>query len=114
MKIAMPYDRGRVNQHFGQSREFAIFGMEGDRIVGTKIINSEDFCHNHEGLAGLLKAEEVEAIILGGIGHHMMVALQDLGFKIVTGASGDAAAVASDYARGSLITSDIDICSCGG
>lgn len=114
MKIAMPYDRGRVNQHFGQSREFAIFELEGDKIINTKIINSEDLCHNHEGLAGILKEDGVEAVILGGIGHHMLVALQALGFQITTGASGDAATVAADYARGSLITSNIDICSCSG
>jgi predicted Fe-Mo cluster-binding NifX family protein len=43
----------------------------------------------------------------------MMAALQALGFKIVTGASGDAARVAKDYAGGCLITNNIDICSCG-
>ncbi len=114
MKIAMPYDGGRVNEHFGQSREFAIFTVEGGKIADSKIVNSQDLCHNHEGLAGLLKDEGVEAVITGGIGYSMVAALQAQGFKIVTGASGDAAMVAEDYARGSLVTSNIDICGCGG
>ena len=114
MKIAMPYNEGRVNEHFGQSREFAIYLVEGGKIADSKIINSQDFCHNHEGLAGLLKDEGVEVVITGGIGYSMVSALQLQGFKIVTGASGDAARVAENFARGSLVTSNIDICGCGG
>jgi predicted Fe-Mo cluster-binding NifX family protein len=112
MKIAMPYNEGRINEHFGASREFVIYTIEDGEITGSKIINSHDLCHNHEGLAGLLREEGVEVVIAGGIGHPMMNAIQALGFKIVTGASGDAARVAVDYASGSLNTSDIDICSC--
>jgi predicted Fe-Mo cluster-binding NifX family protein len=112
MKIAMPYNEGRVNEHFGASREFVIYTLEAGKITDNKIINSQDLCHNHEGLAGLLRDEGVEVVITGGIGYPMMNAIQALGFKIVTGTSGDAAMVAVDYANGSLITSDIDICSC--
>jgi predicted Fe-Mo cluster-binding NifX family protein len=114
MKIAMPYNGGRVNEHFGQSREFAIYAVEDGKITDSKIINGQDLCHNHEGLAGLLRDEGVEVVITGGIGHSMLDALQALGFKIVTGASGDAASVAEDYASGSLVTGNIDICGCGG
>ena len=71
----MPYDGGRVNEHFGQSREFAIFTVEGGKIADSKIVNSQDLCHNHEGLAGLLKDEGVEAVITGGIGYSMVAAL---------------------------------------
>jgi predicted Fe-Mo cluster-binding NifX family protein len=112
MKIAIPYNEGRVNEHFGASREFVIYSIEDGKIADSKIINSQDLCHNHEGLAGLLRDEGVEVVITGGIGHPMMNAIQSLGFKIVTGASGDAAGVAVDYASGSLITGNIDICSC--
>jgi predicted Fe-Mo cluster-binding NifX family protein len=113
MKIAVPYNGGRVNEHFGQSRKFAIYSVEGGTIIDSKIIDSQDFCHNHDGLAGILKAEGVEAVIAGGIGQPMVVALQTLGFKIVTGASGDAPTAAEDYSRGSLVAGNIDICSCG-
>lgn len=113
MKIAMPYDEGRVNPHFGTSREFAIYTMENGKIAGRKIVSSQDLAHNHEGLAGLLKREGVETVITGGIGNHMLQALYSLGFKVVTGASGEAAVVAVDYAAGDLVTANINICSCG-
>ncbi len=114
MKIAMPYLNGQVNPHFGQSREFVIFDTDGNQVTGRKIINSQDFCHNHEGMAGLLKEEGVEVVIAGGIGYSMMAALQELGFKIITGASGDAARVAEDYLNGRLVTDNALICGCGG
>lgn len=114
MKIAMPYRGGRVNEHFGQSREFVIYTLEDGKIADSKIINSQDLCHNHDGLAGRLRDEGVEVVIAGGIGYSMLDALQAMGLKIVTGASGDAPKVAEDYARGSLVTGNIDICGCGG
>lgn len=114
MKIAMPYDRGQINQHFGKSREFIIFDVVDGKITGSKVLNSFELCHNHEGLAGLLKNEGVEVVITGGVGHSMMAALQQMGFEIVTGASGDAARVAEDYVSGRLVTNNIAICGCGG
>jgi len=112
MKIAMPYDEGRVNPHFGTSREFVIFTINDGKVTGSRIIGSEDLCHNHDGLAGLLKDEGVEVVIAGGIGAGMVQALNSLGFKILTGASGDAALVARDYAQGNLVTGNIELCGC--
>jgi len=113
MKIAMPYDQGRVNQHFGMSREFVIFSIDDGKVCDSKVIGSADLCHNHDGLAGLLKDEGVEVVIAGGIGGGMVQALNALGFRIVTGASGDAAAVARDFANGTLVTGDVELCGCG-
>lgn len=114
MKIAMPCKCGRVNEHFGTSEEFIIFETDKDKVTGSKVISNQDLCHNHEGLAGLLKDEGVEIIITGGIGKPMIVALQQRGFKIITGASGEAQTVAQDYASGVLQTADVPICGCGG
>jgi len=113
MKIAMPYADGVVNPHFGQSREFIIFEADGKQITGSKIINNEDFCHNHEGLAGLLKSQGVEVVITGGVGRPMVNALRMMGFEVVTGASGEAAKVAADYLNGTLKTANIGLCGCG-
>lgn len=114
MKIAMPYDNGKINAHFGQSREFIVFETDGNRLAGTKVINNEDLCHNHEGLAGRLKAAGVDVVITGGIGRPMIIALENMGFKVVTGAAGDADKVADDYLNGRLVTGGIPICGCGG
>lgn len=113
MKIAIPYENGKVNPHFGQSREFVIFETDGKEIKGQKVIDGRSFCHNHEGLAGTLKAEGVEVVIAGGIGYGMVSALRGAGLKVVSGASGDARMVAEDYLNGTLVA-DGSVCGCGG
>ena len=112
MKIAMPYLEGNLNPHFGTSREFIVFEAENDNITGKKIITNE-ILHNHGGLAQLLKAEGASVVITGGIGRPMAQALQQAGFGVLTGASGEAEQVAKDFLSGNLITG-MAHCSCGG
>ena len=112
MKIAMPYLDGKLNPHFGTSREFIVFEAENDNITGKKIITNE-ILHNHGGLAQLLKAEGASVVITGGIGRPMAQALQQTGFGVLTGASGDAEQVAKDFLKGTLVTGPSS-CSCGG
>jgi len=107
MKIAVPNDRGRVNQHFGRSEEFVIMEMDGDTIKNRHTVSAAQLQHNHEGLAGLLKNEGVEAVILGGIGPYALQALQAQGFNVVTGISGDVDEVAREYARGNLVSREV-------
>ncbi|MDF9409813.1 MAG: Dinitrogenase iron-molybdenum cofactor [Pelotomaculum sp. PtaB.Bin013] len=107
MKIAMPYNRGRINEHFGISQEFVIFNVEEGKIGEKKIISSSDLQHNHGGLANLFIREGVGVIIAGGMGPPMADALRSVGLEVITGASGDAEKVTSDYLSGQLVTSSI-------
>ncbi|MFZ5597847.1 MAG: NifB/NifX family molybdenum-iron cluster-binding protein [Bacillota bacterium] len=104
MKIALPYENGQVNQHFGRSREFVILEMENRKVVGRKMVSAESLQHNHEGLADLLSRENVDVVILGGIGPYALQALEQSGLKVMTGASGDVEALAEQYARGELVS----------
>lgn len=111
MKIAMPHLDGKLNPHFGTSREFIIFDSENGNITGKKIITNETL-HNHGGLALMLKAEGANVVIAGGIGRPMAQALEQAGFGVLTGASGDAEQVAKDFLNGTLVTG-ASTCSCG-
>lgn len=104
MKIAVPNDNGNVNQHFGQSKEFIICDVEGQSMVGQKVASAESLQHNHGGLANLLSGENVEVVILGGIGPYALEALEQKGFKVITGASGEIKSVVEAYARGELVS----------
>lgn len=110
MKIAMPYSEGKVNPHFGSSREFIVFDTQDDKITGSKILTSEKL-HNHSGIAEMLKSEGVEVVITGGVGRPMANALQEIGFKVITGISGEVKKVAGDYLTGQLIAGPVS-CSC--
>mgnify|MGYP000906749874 CR=1 FL=1 len=113
MKIAAPYVNGMINPHFGQSKEFIIFETEGKQVASSKIISNKGSCHNHEGLAGLLKSEGVDVVITGGIGRPMVRALKAAGFAVITGSSGEADKAAADYLNGRLQTEKITLCGCG-
>lgn len=109
----MPFKDGQVNPHFGTSREFIVLELENGKVVNKNIISAEGMQHNHGGLAGLVKDQNVDAVITGGIGGHMLEALQQIGIKVVPGATGEVTAVAEAYAAGTLTTKP-NICGCGG
>jgi len=96
MVIAMPHENGKVNAHFGSSKEFIIYSAEGNKVADKKIVANNGFDHNHEGIAGLLKSAGVEVVITGGIGKPMINALQTAGFL-----------------NQKLVTSPVAICGCG-
>ncbi|OPY58092.1 MAG: Dinitrogenase iron-molybdenum cofactor [Pelotomaculum sp. PtaU1.Bin035] len=104
MKIAMPYSMGRINEHFGITREFVVFNVEDGKIAGKKVISNRGLQHNHGGLADLITKEGVEVIIAGGMGPPMANALRSVGLNVITGASGDAEKAALDYLNGQLTT----------
>ena len=112
LKIAMPHLNGRVNAHFGRSREFVVIEIEEQNITGKKILTNE-VLHNHGGLASMLLSEDVEVVITGGIGRPMAEALMRSGLQVISGASGEVEKVAMDYINGRLITGG-GHCSCGG
>lgn len=113
MKIAMPARNGQVNEHFGTTQEFAIIELENGKVKNTQILSNEGLQHNHGGIANMLKNENIEAIICGGIGGHMIQALQQMGLKVVNGASGPLENVAEAFAAGTLVTRPTQ-CGCGG
>ncbi|KUK82090.1 MAG: hypothetical protein XD97_0505 [Pelotomaculum thermopropionicum] len=114
VKIAMPYLKGKVNPHFGNSREFVIIEVEDGKIKGQNILSNENL-HDHGGLAHLLKTEGVNVIITGGMGRPMANALYHEGFNVITGASGEVEEVAQEFLAGRLASGPTGCgCGCGG
>jgi predicted Fe-Mo cluster-binding NifX family protein len=112
MKIVMPLLDGKINPHFGTSREFVVFEAEEGHVKGSKIVTNE-ILHNHGGLAIMLRSEGANVVITGGIGRPMADALQQAGFAVITGASGEVEQVVKDFLNGTLVTGP-GTCSCGG
>ena len=102
MKIAIPTLGESVNQHFGRSEDFTVFDVEEGKIVGKEIISSAGFHHQHDHLAGLLNSAGATVVITGGIGTGAISVLQDMGFEVLSGATGEAQTVAELYALGEL------------
>ncbi|KJS76086.1 MAG: diguanylate cyclase [Desulfotomaculum sp. BICA1-6] len=110
MKLAMPFEQGRINQHFGRSREFVVVDVEDGVIKDQKIVSADQLQHNHEGLAGLMRSENVNVVITGGIGAKALIALEESGLKVISGASGSIEEVVASFVRGELDTTKAACC----
>ena len=105
--VAIPYKEGMVNPHFGQS-EFIIWGTRGS---GCRQQN-----YSTKTSAITMRTCWPRSLRCRCCDHRRKAndqALQAVGFEVITGATGDAAKVASDYLNGSLETANIGICGCG-
>lgn len=109
MRLAIPEVENQVNQHFGRSSSFAVIEIDNGQIFSLDTVSASGLEHNHVGVAKLLKENQVEVIIAGGIGQGMLDALESQGFKVLKGASGSVKEVAQSYARGEFVSQG-DVC----
>ena len=86
MKVAVTYENGQIFQHFGHTKTFKIYDLEGNRVVGVATVDTGD--SGHGALAGFLKELGVSALICGNIGAGARAALDDAGIDLYGGVSG--------------------------
>ena len=102
MILAVTSSNGEVFQHFGHTPEFTLYETKGDELLGPRVIPTGE--NGHGALAGILDALGVEVLICGGIGGGAQMALDEIGVRIVGGASGKVADVVAAYLKGELET----------
>lgn len=100
MKIAVTYENGQIYQHFGHTAQFKLYDVEGDRIVSSRVIDTNGT--GHGALAGLLASLGAEVLICGGIGGGAQMALAQAGIRLFGGVQGDADRAVEDFVSGSL------------
>ncbi len=100
MKIAITHENGDVFQHFGQTKEFKVYEIEDGSTSDGKILSSGTYSHG--GLADLLKQNNVNVLICGGIGEGAKNMLEQCGIKVFPGISGNADTVIAQMAKGQL------------
>lgn len=99
-RIAVTYENGEVFAHFGRTKEFKVYEVEGDKIVNSEVLSSGGV--GHEALAYLLADKEINVLICGGMGEGAKVALEDAGLKVFSGQEGNADDAVAAYLRGEL------------
>lgn len=104
MKIAITNQNDEVFQHFGKCESFTVFEIENDDIVSKNILNSNGV--GHGALAGLLKENNVDILICGGIGEGAKQALKAESIEIIAGASGSIDNVIKSYMDKTLVNDD--------
>lgn len=106
MKIAVTYAEGQVFQHFGKTEQFKVYEVENDRIVRSEVIGTDGA--GHEALADFLAAQDIAAVICGGLGGGAQAALDDAGIAVFSGAEGDADAAVEALLRGELVSRGVN------
>ncbi len=100
MKIAVTCENNEVFQHFGHTSSFAVFTVEGGKVVAKEILDCGET--GHGALAGLLKEGGIKLLICGGIGGGAQMALAEAGVELIGGAAGNVDDVVKDYLDGTL------------
>jgi len=120
MKIAVAtVDGTSVSQHFGQSRGFIVFDVDGKQIKSSELRNGsstphdEGLCHGQPqgGMAAMLAGCEV--LLCGGMGAGAANAVRQLGLRpvIVPGAATAEDAVAL-FVEGKVDPDAAPMCNC--
>lgn len=104
MKIAVAYDpaNGMVGQHFGQSRYFKIYNIQGTEIIGDVVVPTD--CEGHDALALFLSSMHMDMVICGGIGGNAKQAVTAMGMALIPGVVGQADAAVNAFLNNTLFS----------
>lgn len=100
MRIAVTYEDGQIFQHFGHTENFKVYDVVDNKIVDSKVINTNGT--GHGALATLLNGLDVDVLICGGIGGGAQMALSEAGIKLYGGVFGDADSAVEAFINGEL------------
>ena len=100
MRIAVTYEDGKVFEHFGKTKTFKLYDIEGGKVTASQLAPSN--CSGHSALAGVLYSLGVDALICGGIGAGAIEALKERGIPAYGGVTGDADEVIKTLLAGQL------------
>jgi predicted Fe-Mo cluster-binding NifX family protein len=91
-----------VNEHFGMSEYFVLLDVDGDKIQKVDVVENNPDVKEPKTPADLLAEHEVNIVLAGGIGPHMIKELLDKGIRIFRGAAGTTEQAFEDYKAGML------------
>ena len=100
MRIAVPYDKGQVFQHFGRTEEFKVYEVADGLVTDAEVVASEGA--DHGALASRLAELQVDVVVCGGVGGGARQALAEAGIGVCSGAAGSADEAVAAYLTGSL------------
>ena len=98
--IAIPYDNGSIDQHFGHAAQYKIYDVENGAITASRVI--EDEGEGHARKIATMLGLRVTTVICGGIGMPAIEGMQKKGIEIYTSISGDADEAVKQYLAGGL------------
>jgi ATP-binding protein involved in chromosome partitioning len=84
-RIALPLDGDRLSTHFGHSTRFAVYYVEGGKIIGDRFLTPPP--HAPGVIPSWLKDQGVGVVIAAGLGRRAIAAFESAGITVVSGAA---------------------------
>ena len=88
MRIAIPFYKDIIFQHFGHAPRFKIYEIENRQVLMEMVVDIEE--KGHAAVAALLRSMDVRVVVCGNIGEDAMRALRDAGILFYAGVTGNA------------------------
>lgn len=100
MKIALPYERGRIGGHLGHAAYFEIYTTNGDEILGKMLVPTKG--SGHEYITSFLHKLHVDVLICERMGKPAILALNEYHIKSYMGVSGSTEGAVARLLEGEL------------
>lgn len=107
MRVAIPCEKEKVAQHFGRCESYAIFDIEGGKILNKEIIANPG--HEPGFLPKFLADRGVQKVICCGIGPRAVQLFESFGIEVFAGVEGNVNKVIKEFIEGKL-KSDFSKC----
>jgi len=108
MKIALPSNDNRVDDHFGHCAYFTVFTTnDKNEIVSEEKVASEAGCGCKSNIVSTLSQMGVDIMLAGNMGDGAVNVLNTYGIRVLRGCSGDVKTVTEKWLAGSLEDSGV-------
>ena len=101
MRIAVPYENEKIEQHFGRAKQFKFYDIEDGTVQASEVVDTVG--EGHGALASFLHNAKADVVICGGIGAGAQTALAEAGITLVSGVKGDADEAVQQHLAGTLV-----------
>jgi Mrp family chromosome partitioning ATPase/predicted Fe-Mo cluster-binding NifX family protein len=104
-RIALPLDGDRVSAHLGHSARFAVYDIEGGKVVGEKFVEPPP--HAPGVIPSWLSEQGVTVVIASGLGRRAISLFERAGIRVLSGApQAPPRDVVNAYLQGALKTGE--------
>ena len=108
MKIALPSNGNRVDEHFGHCEYFTVFTVnERNEILSEEKVSSPAGCGCKSNIAQTLAQMGVRMMLSGNMGQGAVNVLNSCGIDVLRGCSGEVKKVAEGWLAGTLKDSGV-------
>ncbi|MGN0302192.1 MAG: DUF134 domain-containing protein [Anaerotardibacter sp.] len=108
VRIAVPFEKGEIFQHFGRSSEFKFYDIKNGEVASSQVVETQGI--GHGALVDFLKENDVDVLICGGIGGGAQNRLTNQGIEFYGGISGLADKAVVSFIEGTLEKNEIPQC----